>query len=153
MFCIKQCITHIQFHRETVAVINCWICNTKSTDKTIPTWIIVKSNSYVFWVITRRTVLLYRRFGITYRPHFQGDRQAVPKRPYKTTVRRVMTKNTEEFISTAAKVLDHAWIVVTWHCKWSSWSLDTNDVRPKMSLASSDFPTATNTVAYTTRTA
>jgi hypothetical protein len=39
-------------------------------------------NSVVFWVITRRrVVIIYRRFGTTYRSHLHGSRfQVVPKR-------------------------------------------------------------------------
>jgi hypothetical protein len=39
--------------------------------------------SAVFWVITRRrVVIIYRRFGTTYRPHLDGSRFQVGKKAY-----------------------------------------------------------------------
>ena len=59
-----------------------------------------------FWVVTQRKVLLYWRFGTTFRSHLQGLRRldrwrwdcyVVPKRRYQTTLRCVTTQKTEHF--------------------------------------------------------
>jgi hypothetical protein len=52
--------------------------------------------SVVFWVITRRrVVIIYRRFGTTYRSHPHGS--------IITTRRRVITQKTTDFINIAAE--------------------------------------------------
>jgi hypothetical protein len=64
--------------------------------------VVIEMHSSVFWVVTRRVVVLHWLFGTTYLSHVQDpwrwDRYVVPKRRYETTLRCARTQKTEDHI-------------------------------------------------------